>query len=64
VSKSESVDPPRVPPPLSRLPWDLAQQEFGALGADFVASMGRMLVGHAKDEIRVHLSKITKESGE
>ena len=63
LSKREAIDPPRLPPPLSRLPWDLAQEEFGAVGADFVASMGRLLVGHAKDEIRVQISKITEGTG-
>ena len=46
------VEPPRLPDPLSRLPWEFAQEEFGPGGADFLASMGRLLVQHAKDERR------------
>ena len=49
---TEPVEPPRVPSPLTRLPWELAQEEFGVVGADFLASMGRLVMGHAKDEIR------------
>lgn len=64
LSASESIDPPRTPPPLSRLPWELAQEEFGASGADFLASLGRVVVGHAKDEIRLQVSKITERSRE
>jgi hypothetical protein len=44
--------PPRVPPPLTRLPWDLAKDEFGVQGADFLGAFGRLLVGVAKDEMR------------
>jgi hypothetical protein len=62
LGKEEAIEPPRLPPPLSRLPWGLAQEEFGAVGADFVASMGRLLVGHAKDEIRVQVPKIMERS--
>lgn len=47
----EPVDPPRVPRPLSRLPWEMAQEEFGVAGADFLGSMGRLLVA-AKSSIR------------
>ena len=47
-----AVDPPGVAAPLSRLPWQLAQEEFGVMGADFLGSLGRILVDHAKDEIR------------
>lgn len=48
---TEPVERPLVPVPLTRLPWDLAQEEFGVAGADFLASMGRLVVGHAKDEM-------------
>ena len=40
---TEPVDPPRVPAPLSCLPWELAQEEFGVVGADFLGSLGRVL---------------------
>ena len=38
-------------PPLSRLPWDLAQDEFGVKGADFIGVMGTLLQGAAQDEL-------------
>jgi hypothetical protein len=46
------VAPPvvRVPPPLDRLPWDVAQDEFGVQGADFIAVFGRLLLGVAQDQ--------------
>lgn len=42
--------PPRMPPPLDRLPWDLAQDEFGAEGADFIGVFGRVLLRVSKDQ--------------
>ena len=52
LSSSEPVEPPALAAPLSQLPWALAQEEFGVAGADFLGSMGRLLVKHAKDEMR------------
>jgi hypothetical protein len=41
----EARDPElRPPPPLSRLPWDLAQSQFGAQGADFLVEFGKVIV--------------------
>jgi hypothetical protein len=51
--------PPRVPPPLTRLPWDVAKDEFGAQGAEFLGSFGRLLLGVAKDEMRVQVLDTT-----
>ena len=31
------------------LPWDLAQEEFGAKGADFIGAMGKLLIEAVKD---------------
>ncbi len=42
--------PLRVPPPLDRLPWDLAQDQFGVQGADFLGVFGRVLLGAAQDQ--------------
>lgn len=41
--------PMRVPAPLSRLPWDIAKDEFGAQGTDFLAGFGRVLLATGKD---------------
>jgi len=60
-SRSDVIDPPRLPPPLDGLPWELAQEEFGSIGADFIASLGRKVLGHAKDQ---SLSKTPGDKGE
>jgi hypothetical protein len=41
-----------MPDPLSQLPWDVAQDEFGVQGADFIGVMGTLLLRAAQDEIR------------
>jgi len=38
------------PPPLSSLPWDLAQDEFGLTGTDFLGQMSRVLLIAAQDQ--------------
>lgn len=58
----DPVDPPRLVAPLSALPWDLAQEEFGIAGADFLGSMGRLLLVRAKDEISTHPFETTGET--
>ena len=37
-------EPLRVPAPLDKLPWDLAKDQFGGKGADFIGVMGRLLL--------------------
>ena len=59
---SEDVDPPRTPPPISELPWEMAQEEFGTMGADFLASLGRKVLAHAKDQIGTKAAEIAEES--
>jgi hypothetical protein len=49
VQQSEP-GPQRLPRPLERLPWDIAQDEFGVQGADFIGEFGRLLVGHVQDQ--------------
>ena len=39
-----------VPPPLSSLAWDLAQDEFGVTGTDFLGQMSRVLLIAAQDQ--------------
>ncbi len=59
----EPAPPPKMPAPLSRLPWDLAKDEFGAQGADFIGAFGRLLIGVAKDEMRSQPLENHAESG-
>ena len=49
---SEPVEAPRLAAPLSSLPWAMAQEEFGIAGTDFLGSMGRLLLVHAKTEMQ------------
>lgn len=58
----DAPDPPRVGPPLGSLPWDLAQEEFGAVGADFLGAMGRVLLRHAKDQRKAQGCGLTGET--
>ncbi len=51
--------PPRMPRPLDGLPWDMAQDQFGAQGADFIGVFGRVLLRAAKDQTRSQPSEIT-----
>lgn len=62
-AEREDVEPPRVPPPLTRLPWALAQAEFGVLGADFLGSLGRVLLAAAKDSMRGQATGNTDKIG-
>jgi hypothetical protein len=39
-----------LPPPLSQLPWDVAQDAFGVTGTDFLSHLGRILLGAAQDQ--------------
>ena len=46
------VDPLALPPPLSRLPWDIAQETFGVVGSDFLGHLGRVLLTAWQDQSR------------
>jgi hypothetical protein len=48
-TKEQRPEPLRLPPPLSRLPWDLAQDQFGVQGADFLGVLGKVLLHSAQD---------------
>jgi hypothetical protein len=40
---------------LAELPWDVAQDELGVKGADFIAIIGKVILLAKKDEIRAQL---------
>src|SRR5215470_15515930 len=44
----------RLSAPLSRLPWDLAQDEFGVQGTDFLGVMGTLLLHAAQFEFKAY----------
>ena len=53
------VDPPPeplcLPSPLNRLPWDIAQSEFGVQGADFIGVMGALLARSTQSQLKSYL---------
>ena len=56
-------EPLRLPPPLSNLPWDIAQDEFGVKGADFIGAMGALLLQAAKDQFEEQLVDSSRDPG-
>ena len=51
-AQDQASEPLRLPPPLPRLPWELAKDEFGAQGADFLGFMGALILRAVKDQFR------------
>ena len=50
AESERAPEPLRLPFPLSNLPWDMAQDEFGVKGADFIGAMGALLLQAVKDQ--------------
>src|SRR6516162_6790967 len=57
--EERAPEPLRLPAPLGRLPWDLAKDEFGRKGSEFIALMGALLVRTAKDQFRPQVVEST-----
>src|ERR1700694_1215992 len=54
--------PPLVlPPPPPQLPWELAQEEFGVAGTDFLGHLSRVLLVAAQDQKAVQVLDSTGE---
>ena len=49
-------EPLRLPSPLSRLPWDIAQFQFGVKGTDFIGVLGRVLLSGAQSQFEAYLT--------
>ena len=47
-------EPLRLPPPLSQLPWDIAQDEFGVQGTDFIGILSTVLLRVAQDQFKAY----------
>ena len=62
-AQQPAPEPLRLPAPLRRLPWDLAKDQFGAQGADFLGVMGTLLARSTKDQSRTYLSDSTRLAG-
>src|SRR5260370_17616091 len=43
-SQERAPEPLSLPAPLSQLPWDIAQDEFGVQGAAFIGVIGTLLL--------------------
>lgn len=61
--KEPEPEPLRLPTPLNQLPWDVAKDQFGAQGADFIGVMGALLVRNAKDQFRAYVVDSVEFSG-
>jgi|SRR5438093_3280269 len=48
-------EPLELPSPLNQLPWDIAQDEFGAKGADFIGVMGALLLRAAQSQFKIYV---------
>lgn len=44
-----------LPAPLNQLPWDVAQDQFGAQGADFIRVLSRLLLSARQDQFKAYL---------
>ncbi len=62
-AQTQPPEPLQLPPPLNQLPWDLAKDQFGVLGADFLGVMGALLLRCGKDQLSVHLIDSTEVPG-
>jgi hypothetical protein len=49
-------EPLRLAPPLSQLPWDVAQSQFGVQGADFIGVFGTLLLRTAQSQFKAYVS--------
>ncbi len=45
-------EPLRLPPPLNQLPWDIAQDQFGVEGTDFIGVLSTVLLRVAQDQFK------------
>jgi hypothetical protein len=63
AEKGRGIELLRLPPPLLQLPWDIAQDEFGVAGADFLGHLGRVLVRVGQDARVAQLLVSTNEIG-
>jgi len=52
--QARSPEPLRLPPPLNRLPWDIAQDQFGVEGTDFIGILSTVLLRVAQDQFKAY----------
>jgi len=67
IDRRNTEKPPpellRVPAPLTQVPWDLAKDEFGARGADFLGVVSTLLLRSAKDQFQAYRGEQTGVPG-
>jgi hypothetical protein len=56
-------EPLRLAAPLAQLPWDLAQDQFGVQGADFIGVLGTLLLRAAQDQCQADVVDSTAVPG-
>ena len=65
--RAKQQDPPakpwRIPPPLDKLPWEVAKDEFSPYSIDFIGVALALILRAAKDEIRSYLIDPARLSG-
>ena len=54
--EDRTPEPLRLPPPLNRLPWDIAQSEFKGQGTDFIGLLGTVLLRDAQSQFKAYLA--------
>jgi len=52
AAQTPQPEPLRFPAPLNQLPWNVAKDQFGPQGADFIGVMSALILRSAKDQIR------------
>ena len=57
------AEPLRMPVPLNQVPWDLAKDQFGAEGGDFIGILSGLLLRSAKDQFRAYIADSGRVSG-
>ena len=62
-SLARAPEPLRLPPPLGKLPWDIAQSEFGVKGADFMGLMCALLVHIAQSQFTAYPADFRADAG-
>lgn len=55
--EGRTPEPLQLPPPLNQLLWDIAQDEFGAKGADFIGVIGALLLRAAQSQFEAYLAE-------
>ena len=56
VKTDPAAEPLRMAAPLNQLPWDVAKDQFGAQGADFLGVLGALLLRTTKDQFRTYIA--------